>query len=177
MSPKTRHLVPVFLFLIFVILRGDHLGAQSPSATSTTTGSTATTSGSVAVTIPFQVVAPVGCTVAFSSSGTVPVINVSGCSAAATPPTPTPPTPVPFAIGAAVETMQKVNVWNAVTSTNGVTTLAGTQPSSTAGTVQAGPVNSGGTIFWDIQFASGASGWVGQDEMTVTAAAPNPPPT
>ena len=35
------------------------------------------------------------------------------------------------------------------------TTLAGTQPSSTAGTVQAGPVNSGGTIFWDIQFASG----------------------
>jgi hypothetical protein len=184
MIAKTRHLVPVFLFVIFVVLRGAQLAAQTPSTT--TTASTATSNGSVSVTILFQVVAPMGCTVAFSSSGTVPVINVSGCSAATPPPPPTTPppttppptpTPVPFALGATVETVQKANVWNAVTSTNGVTTLAGTQPNSVAGTVQAGPVASSGTVFWDIQFASGASGWVGQDAMTVTAAAPNPPPT
>src|SRR5262249_22046061 len=68
-------------------------------------------------------------------------------------------------------------VWNAVTSANGVTTLAGTQPGSVNGKVQAGPVNSSGTIFWDIQFASGVSGWVGQDAMTVTTAAPSSPPS
>lgn len=185
MRVKTRHIVPVALFVIFAILRGAELPAQTPSATSpasaTTTASNVTTNGSVSVTIPFEVVAPAGCSVAFSSSGTVPVINVSGCTAPTTPPSPTPaptptPTTLPFAIGAAISTLQQANVWNAVTSTNGVTTLAGTQPTAATGTVQAGPVNSSGTIFWDIQFASGASGWVGQAAMTVTTAAPNPTP-
>jgi pectate lyase len=184
MRSKTRHVVPAFLFVLFLILSGAHLAAQTPSTISTTatTVSNVTTNGSVSVTIPFEIVAPAGCSVAFSSAGTVPVINVSGCAAAPPDPTPTPtpmppPTPVAFAVGAAVKTTQQANVWNAVTSSNGVTTLAGTQPNAATGTVQAGPVNSSGTIFWDIQFASGVSGWVGQDAMIVTAAAPNPPPT
>src|SRR5258708_4823289 len=108
MIPKTRHLVPVFLFVIFVIFRGAQIAAQTPSTTSTTqvtTASIATTNGTVSVTIPFQVIAPPGCAVAFSSSGTVPVINVTGCAAATPPSNPNPPTnppppstPLPFAV-------------------------------------------------------------------------------
>jgi hypothetical protein len=90
MIPKTRHLGPVFLFVMFVILRGAQVAAQTPSTT-TPSGSAATSNSSVSVTIPFQVVAPTGCIVAFSSSGTVPVINVSGCTASTPPPNPTPP--------------------------------------------------------------------------------------
>jgi hypothetical protein len=43
--------------------------------------STTSTSGVVNVTMPMQVVAPVGCAVSFSSADTVPVITISGCSA------------------------------------------------------------------------------------------------
>src|ERR1700728_1315451 len=91
MNPRSRHLLPLFLFAVLLILRGAQLGAQTPS--STATPASATTSGSASVTIPFQVVAPTGCTVAFSSAGSVPVINVSGCSAAPAITNPTPPTP------------------------------------------------------------------------------------
>jgi hypothetical protein len=42
-----------------------------------------------------QVVAPVGCTVDFSSAGTMPVITISGCPPPAQPPAPPTPTPVP----------------------------------------------------------------------------------
>jgi pectate lyase len=96
MVPNKRHVLPVFLFVVLLILRGAQLVAQTPSS-STTTPTTTTTSGSASVTtsvsVPFQVVAPTGCTVEFSSSGSVPVINVSGCPAATTPANPTPPAP------------------------------------------------------------------------------------
>jgi len=49
MRVKTRHIVPVVLFVIFAILRGAELPAQTPSATSpapaTTTASNVTTNG------------------------------------------------------------------------------------------------------------------------------------
>src|ERR1700735_5128036 len=103
MSSHKRHLLPVFLFAVLLILRGAHVAAQGPSSSTTTT--TTTTSGSTSVstsvTVPFQVVAPTGCSVAFSSSGSVPVVTVTGCTASTTttttnpppPPPPNPPTP------------------------------------------------------------------------------------
>ena len=96
MNPRRRHLLPLFLLAVLLILRGAQLRAQTPSSTSTTPPATTTTSGSASVTISFQVVAPTGCAVAFSSAGSVPVINVSGCAAATAPTNPTlpaPPTP------------------------------------------------------------------------------------
>ena len=59
------------------------------------TSTTTTANGVVNVTVPMQVVAPVGCTVDFSSAGTVPVITISGCPPPAQPPAPPTPTPVP----------------------------------------------------------------------------------
>jgi len=59
------------------------------------TSATTTANGVVNVTVPMQVVAPVGCTVDFSSAGTVPVITISGCPPPAQPPAPPTPTPVP----------------------------------------------------------------------------------
>src|SRR5580693_1965728 len=93
MSPHKRHLLPVFLFAVLLILRGAHVAAQSPSSSTTTT--TTTTSGSTSVTVPFQVVAPTGCSVAFSSSGSVPVVTVTGCTASTTTTTTNPPPPPP----------------------------------------------------------------------------------
>jgi pectate lyase len=61
------------------------------------TSATSATPGIVSVTVPLQVIAPVGCTVAFSSAGTVPVTTVENCpgpapvSTAPPPPIPTPP--------------------------------------------------------------------------------------
>jgi hypothetical protein len=59
------------------------------------TSTTTTANGVVNVTVPMQVVAPVGCTVDFSSAGTVPVIRISGCPSPAQPPALPIPTPVP----------------------------------------------------------------------------------
>jgi hypothetical protein len=59
------------------------------------TSATTTANGVVNVTVPMQVVAPVGCTVDFSSAGTMPVITISGCPPPAQPPAPPTPTPVP----------------------------------------------------------------------------------
>jgi hypothetical protein len=97
MISHKRRLLPVFLFAVLLILRGGApVAAQTPSS-STTTPTTTTTSGSASVatsvTVPFQVVAPTGCSVAFSSAGSVPVVTVSGCPAATTPTNPTPPAP------------------------------------------------------------------------------------
>src|SRR5271163_719922 len=148
--------------------------AQTPRTTQTPTGTTTTTAGTVTVTVPLQVLAPAGCAVAFSSAGTVPVITVSGCAAPSPAPVPTPvPTPLPtpvvtFAAGASVVTTQQVNVWTAVNSTSGVSALAGTQPTGAIATIQSGPVNSFGTIFWNLAFTGGVSGWVGQDQLSVS---------
>ena len=132
--------------------------AQTP----TPTGTTSTTAGAVTVTMPLQVLAPAGCAVAFSSAGTVPVITVSGCAVPSPAPTPVPtplPTPVvTFVAGASVMTTQQVNVWTAVNSTSGVSALAGTQPTGAIATIQSGPVNSFGTIFWNLTFIRGVSG-------------------
>jgi hypothetical protein len=96
MIPHKRRRLLVLLFAVLLILRGAQLAAQTPSS-STTTPATTTTSGSASVTtnvsVPFQVVAPTGCTVAFSSSGSIPVINVSGCPAPTNPTPPNPPNP------------------------------------------------------------------------------------
>jgi pectate lyase len=59
------------------------------------TSTTTTANGVVNVTVPMQVVAPAGCTVGFSSAGTVPVITISGCPSPTQPPAPPTPTPVP----------------------------------------------------------------------------------
>jgi len=153
--------------------------AQTP----TPTGTTSTTAGAVTVTMPLQVLAPAGCAVAFSSAGTVPVITVSGCAVPSPAPTPTPvPTPLPtpvvtFAAGASVVTTQQVNVWTAVVSGKGVSALAGTQPTGAIATIQSGPVNSFGTIFWNLTFTGGVSGWVGQDQLSVSGTTPTPAPT
>src|SRR6266436_8610715 len=67
-----------------------------PAFAQTTT--TSRTPGVVSVTVPLQVIAPVGCTVAFSSAGTMPVITVANCPEPApvsTPPPPPPPAPPP----------------------------------------------------------------------------------
>jgi hypothetical protein len=56
--------------------------------------STTTTAGVVNITVPLQVLAPAGCTVDFSSAGTLPVITVANCPASQPVTTP-PPTPVP----------------------------------------------------------------------------------
>jgi pectate lyase len=178
---KRLHFVTSYLIaLIFAFANAAPLPAQTAAPGVATT----TTNGTVSLTVPFQVNAPSGCAVAFSSSGTVPVINVTGCTAPVTPPAPPNPTPTPtpppaplsFAVGAGVATSANANVWASVTASNGVAGLAGTQPSAAAGTVQSGPITSSGTIFWSVNFATGVSGWVGQDELNVTAASPNPAP-
>jgi pectate lyase len=116
-------------------------------------------------------------------TATAGVIRVTSPLQVVTPPPPTPvpaeqpPAPQAFAAGAGVVTRQKVNVWSAVTSDDGVNGLAGTQPAGATGTIQSGPVTSSGTIFWNVTFASGVPGWVGQDSMSVTRAAPTPPAT
>jgi hypothetical protein len=69
--------------------------ALVPVAALAQTNTTSTSNGVVNVTVPVQVVAPVGCAVDFSSAGTVPVITISGCSAPPQPPSPVPPPPVP----------------------------------------------------------------------------------
>jgi pectate lyase len=84
-------LLPLCLFVFLSAFYCAYLAAQSPTAAPTTSAtSNATTSSSVSVTVPFQVVAPTGCSVTFSSSGSVPVIHVSGCTAPTPPPNPPP---------------------------------------------------------------------------------------
>jgi hypothetical protein len=173
---KRSHFVLSFLIaLILASVSFAPLRAQTPASSAATS-----TNGTGGLIVRFQVNAPAACSVAFSSSDTVPLINRTGCTVSSvpvtTPPNPTP-APLTFAVGVRVATTAKANVWSSVTTDNGVSGLAGTQPGAAAGTISSGPITSSGTIFWSVNFATGVSGWVGQDKLNVTAASPNPTPT
>jgi pectate lyase len=91
------------LSILFALVGAVPALAQTPAPTPAP--APATFNGVVNVTVPMQVVTPPGCTVGFSSAGTVPVVTVSNCPAPTPiptpPPNPPPPPPTPGSTPAA----------------------------------------------------------------------------
>lgn len=78
-----------------------------------------------------------------------------------------------IAIGQAVTLTAKFRVMQ-----SNLTTGVGLQNAGATGTVIGGPVKKGTQIWWQVDFASGADGWVSQSQLQVTGSTtPPPPPT
>jgi hypothetical protein len=79
-----------------------------------------------------------------------------------------------FSIGESVTTNGVTNVRSSADGS-----LEGTQPTGASGTVVGGPITvpNNSTVWYDVNFATGFSGWVGGDMLVAKAGAPPPVPT
>lgn len=73
-----------------------------------------------------------------------------------------PPPPTALGIGVKVKTISAAPVRNPAGSTS-----VGNQPAGAQGTVTAGPVTANGFPWWNVQFDTGVSGWVGADNLSL----------
>jgi hypothetical protein len=152
-----------------------------PYDSSTVTGQTYSFAGTAKSVRGFRVVGQVHTTT--NSSYWVNMREVQASSSGTTPPPPPPPavTPPPppvstmFIIGQQVTPTATVNV-----RATAAGTLLGTQAAGAVATVIGGPVSAAlnGTTFtwWNLNFASGVDGWVGEDSLAASSVTPPPPP-
>jgi hypothetical protein len=84
------------------------------------------------------------------------------------PPDPTDPTDPPaYAAGARIQTAVVATVSSAASTT---ASILATLPAGTLGTVLAGPTESGGVSWWQVQFDSGLTGWVDLEDLSAAPA-------
>jgi hypothetical protein len=74
------------------------------------------------------------------------------------------PPPIVIGIGSKVQTIAAANVRNPAGGTQ-----IGTQPAGAQGTVTAGPSTANGFPWWDVNFVTGVSGWVGADNLELSS--------